>query len=378
MLGLIAIAFASTAAAASLVARRGEVAATSEQERTGPDSARVVGFLDALAAADPVVCEFATDLIGDFWINDRDYGIGQLADTRMAVRVAKDSISRRVTDPAAIRVLTQRLGANDPCVRKVAAKILGNSAVSDDALVRLLDHASARVREAALRAAGERERPQLRGRVERMLGASEAPVVAMAAWALGEFDLKTSVPALRRVLGHESAAVRLNAVHALGELDDKSVAADLERVVARDADRRVRHTAIEALAELAQARSLPTLAAVLEGNDIELSIAAAEGIGELDDVQSPPASLLRALESAQVPLRNAALNALVRFEDESLAPRFLPFVADTSAEVRTTAIEALGELRARIAVPALKRALNDPVAEVRRAAIEALAEIDER
>lgn len=376
--GLIVVAFASTAAATTLATRHGGPATGTEQERTGPDSARVMRFLDAVAAADPVVCELATDPIGDFWYNDHDFGIGQLADTRLPAREAKDSLSRRVTDPAAIRALSARLATDDPCVRRLIAKMLGNSAVSDEALTQLLGHESARVREAALRATGERERPQLRSRVERMLGASEAPVAAMAAWALGEFDLKASVPALRRALGHSSAAVRINAAHSLGELDDVSVAGDLERLVADDRDRRVRQVAIESLAELAQMRSLPVLARVLEGDDLGLSIAAAEAIGELDDLQAPPASLLRALDSPQVTLRRAALEALVRFEDESLAPRFLPHVTDADPEVRTMVIEALGELRSRSAIPALKRALNDPVAEVRRAAIDALAEIDDR
>lgn len=378
LLGLIAIAFASTATAASLMARRSAPQDFVESEMTGPDSARLVQFLDALAATDPVICELVSDPIGNFWISDGDYGIGQFSDTRNAARAAKDSVSRHISDAAAIRVLAARLGADDPCVRKVAAELLGNSTVSDDALGRLLGTESARVREAALRATGERERPALRGRVERMLSADEASVAAMAAWALGELDSNESVGALRRALGHESASVRLAAAHALGEIAHPAALADLERAVSRDADRRVRHVAIEALGELERPSSVDVLARVLEGDDLVLSVAAAEAIGQLDELGTAPSALVGALESAHAPLRRAAIEALVQIEDASLAPRLLPHITDADAEVRVMVIEALGEMRARDAIPALKRALTDSVPDVRRAALEALAEIEER
>ncbi len=379
LLGLIAIAFASTATAASLMARRGAPQAELQPfERTGPDSTRLVQFLDALAATDPVVCELVSDPIGNFWFSDGDYGIGQLSDTRTAARVVKDSVSRRISDPAAIRVLMARLNADDPCVRRIAADMLGNSTVSDDALTRLLDAEPARVREAALRATGEGERPQLRGRIERMLGADESSVAAMAAWALGQLETNESVPALRRALAHDEASVRLAAAHALGEIANPSATADLERVVSRDSDRRVRHIAIEALGELAQRRSVDVLTRVLDADDMVLSVAAAEAIGELDELDQAPPALVRALESSHTPLRRAAIEALVEFEDASLAPSLLPHITDADPEVRVMVIEALGEMRARSAVPALKRALTDSVADVRRAALEALADIDER
>lgn len=379
MVGIVALAFATTATAATLATRTEGEEPLQERERGGPDSARVVRFLDAIAAADPVVCEYVSDPIGNFWFNDREYGVGQLADTRTAAREQKDSLSRRVTDPAAIRVLSARLGTEDPCMRNIAAKMLGNSTVSDDALARLLDNAAARVQEAALRAAGERERLALRGRVERMLGDDSAPVAAMAAWTLGQFDHRGSVPVLRRALTHASPAVRLAAAEALGEIDDQAATADLERVVARDADRRVRHMAIEALGELERLSSANVLSSVLDGDDLELSVAAAEALGELDGLGTAPAALVRALESPHATLRRAAIESVVNFdEDASLAPKLLPHITDADPEVRVMVIEALGDMGARAAIPALKRALGDSNAEVRRAAIEALAELEER
>jgi HEAT repeat protein len=372
-------ALGASTTASTVAARRTEPIAQQVVERGGPDSARVVRLLNALAAADPLVCELVVDPIGNFWWSGGPYGTGQLADSREAVREAKDSLNHRVSDPAAIRVLTARLSTDDPCVRQIASKMLGNSAITDDALGRLFDHESVRVREAALRAAGFRERPQLRARIERALSAREVPIVAMAAWALGELEQKASVPALRRVLDHEAAAVRLSATAALGNIEDHSAVADIEAMVTRDTDRRVRHVAIEALGEMEQARSVGVLAGVLDGRDLELSVAAAEAIGELDELETPPPALVRALESTHLPLRRAALKAIVDFhQDASLAPKILPHITDADPEVRRMVVEALGKMRARVAIPALKKALTDPDAEVRRAAIEALAEIDER
>lgn len=348
------------------------------QPRAGADSARVARFLTALAAADPVLCEMVSDQVGNFWMSDHELGIGRTGGARPALRAAKDSISRRVSDPGAIRLLSARLDAEDPCVRHTAAKMLGNSSISDDALTRLLEAPSPLAREAALRAVAMRDRPALRPRVERLLTARESAVAAMAAYALGEMEQRASVPVLRRALAHESVQVRVTAAWALGNIDDPAAVADLESLLARDGDRRVKLAAIGALGELQQRRSLDALVAVLEGRDLDLATAAASAIGELRNVETAPPALLRAISSSHRPLQLAALWAAVEIDDPALAPALLPHLRDDDPDVRVAVIEALGELQARIAIPGITRALNDPVADVRRAAIEALAEIEDR
>ncbi len=379
---LITLLVASGATAATLAARRtaAPVQSFDGPRRAGADSARVVAFLDAIGAADPLVCEMVSDQVGNFWWSDDDLRVGRVSDARTGLRAAKDSISSGITDPAAIRMLAARLDGNDPCVRLTAAKMLGNSAITEGALERLLDAPSARAREAALRAAGERDRPALRGRVERLLGAPEPAVAAMAAWGLGEFEERASVPALRRALAHDAAQVRVTAAWALGSIEDVAATGDLESRASTDPDRRVRLASVRALGELQQRRSLDVLARIVEGaaGDAGLAVAAVQAIGELDDLETAPRALVGALESPNAELRYAALHALAEIPDESLAPSLLPYITDADPDVRRLVVEAMGELRARIAVPALKRALNDANAEVRRAAIEALAEIEER
>ena len=340
---------ATGATAATLTARANQSVTMGETKQgpLGPDSVQVVTFLTALRGTSPVVCELVSDQVGNFWTSDGGIGIGRFADSRTAVRGEKQAISSRVRDAGAIRFLAAQLGDDDPCVRLLAAKMLGNSTAPDDLFERLLDTPAPRVREAVLRAVGERDRLALRGRVERLLDDGDAAVGAMAAFALGEFEQRASVGPLRRALRRDAAPVRAAAAWALGQIEDPSVAPELDALLARESDRRVRLATIEAL-------------------------------GNLDGLSVAPASLVRAAGDEDRTLRVAALEALVGFEDEALAPVFLPHITDEDPHVRMMVIEALGEMRVRSAVPAITRALRDPDPDVRRAAIEALAEIDDQ
>ncbi len=348
--GLLALGvIASGATAATLVARSAPMMepVLAIQDPVGPDSAQVAGFLAAIRATSPVVCELVADQVGNFWISDGGIGVGRFGDTRADARSDKLAVSSRVRDAAAIRYLATQLGDADPCARMLASKMLGNSTAPDEVFERLLDVSTPRVREAALRAVAERDRLALRGRVERLLEEGDPAVSAMAAFALGEFEQRSSVGPLRRALRREHAPVRAAAAWALGRIEDASVASDLDALLSRETDRRVRLAAVEAL-------------------------------GNLDGLRVAPAALVRAAADEERDVRVAALEALAGFDDPQLAPVFLPHVTDADPHVRVLVIEALGEMRERSAVPAITRALRDPDPDVRRAAIEALAEIDDQ
>ena len=93
--------------------------------RNGPDSATVARFLAALAASDTVVCQFAVRSVGNNWGWD---GSGdEMLETGAAELGAHQALSHRVTDPRALAVLSEALGDRKPCLRRAAARMLGNS-----------------------------------------------------------------------------------------------------------------------------------------------------------------------------------------------------------------------------------------------------------
>jgi HEAT repeat protein len=410
---LAAAGVGSAAAATTMITIAGPNAAQNitigdwNDQRPGPDSSRVARLLTTMGSTDPVACEMLSDQIGNFWWGSDEWGIGRLSDARTDVRAAKDSVSGQVRDPGAIRHLIATLSADDPCVRRTAAKMLGNSTIGDNELARLFDDASPRVREAALYAVGHEERPGLRTQVEGLLGRDEN-TAAMAAWALGNLEMRESVgpltnalergsqrvkinaawalgmiedgravDALRRVLRDADPILRATAVSALGDIEAMSSAADVERVLREDSDRRVRLEAINALGNIESITSLEVLSSVLEGNDVELSIAAIEAIDNLDEIGRAPAGLLRAISSNVPELRKVAAMALGNIADPNTVDALIGLLRDPDAEVRYAAVEGLGEIGTPAAKPGLTRALEDSSAEVRRAAVEALAEIED-
>src|SRR5258705_8001427 len=177
--------------------------------RPGPDSGRVAILIDALGRTDPVVCELIADQIGDFWWSGRKEGVGRLAASSTAVQVAKDSIGGTITDERAIKRLIAELDGPSACTRRVASKLLGESAIGAQRLNALLSDASANVRESAALAAGNGEHHDAIPALERLLDDRTPAAAAMAAWALGEIEDHASVPRLMKFVRSGDTRARL-------------------------------------------------------------------------------------------------------------------------------------------------------------------------
>src|SRR5690349_18202021 len=190
-----------------------------EKSRPGPDSGRVAILIDALSRTDPVVCELIGDQLGNFWWGNSS-GVGRLAAAPASVVVSKDSISGTITDARAINRLIAELDGPNACTRRVASKLLGNSAVTGERLSSLLSNPSANVREAAALAAGNGDHKDAIPALQRALNDQSPAVAAMAAYALGDLEDRGSVTALINLLRSSDAHVRLSAIWALGQIED--------------------------------------------------------------------------------------------------------------------------------------------------------------
>ncbi|MFN2571098.1 MAG: HEAT repeat domain-containing protein [Gemmatimonadales bacterium] len=404
--------------------------------RPGADSARVARLLTALGRTDPVICDLIGDQIGNFWMGN-DASVGRLEDAP-DVQGAKDSLHAAVTDPRAIALLQASLSADNVCVRRVAAKLLGNSNVSDAALGRLLADPSPRIREGAAYAAGTGEHRDTRPALERLLADSGAPA-AMAAWALGEIEDPASAPALQKAVHSTSPRVRLASAWALGQFEDATYAKDvvpllrdvdpamravaaealgqmksprvgaaligaltdrnadvrrtaanalgnmnersavptLEGLLLNDSDADVRRECANALGNISQTRSLEPLARALGAQDADVQREAANAIGNLDDVTTAPAALIRATTSPDIELRRRATDAIADIHDPAAVQALLDRLRDDDKDIRLSAVKGLGEMNVAAAIPGLTRALNDRDPEVREAAAEALGKTQE-
>lgn len=403
--------------------------------RSGADSARVAALLTALGHTDPLICDLIGDQLGNFWMGDRP--VGRFSDAP-DVQGAKDSLAGNITDPKAISLLIATLGTPNTCVRRVAAKLLGQSTVSTSVLGGLLDNQASLIREGAAYAIGEGERRELRPALERRLTDTTGGTAAMAAWALGEIEDPAAAPALQNGVHSSSPRVRLASVWALGQFEDASYAKDVVPFL-RDPDAAMRETAAEALGQMkgprvgaaligaltdkndavrraavnalgdmeeraaigpieglllndpdadvrrecanalgnfSQPRSLGPLTQALSDRDLDVQRQAAHAIGDLDDVTKAPPALIRATTATDVELRRGATKALAHIADESAVQALVDRLGDDDKEVRLAAVEGLGEMKVAAVVPALTKALNDRDPEVRRAAAEALGKTD--
>jgi HEAT repeat protein len=377
-----------------------------ERNRPGPDSGRVAILIDALAHTDPVVCELIGDQLGNFWWSGAESGVGRLAASTTTLQAAKDSIGGTITDERAISRLIAELDGSNACTRRVASKLLGRSTISGARLASLLNDPSANVRESAALAAGNGEHKDTRAALVRALDDKSSAVVAMAAWALGEIEDKASVPPLVKLVRAGDTRVRLASIWALGQIEDARAVPDiivtlqdpnaavralsaevlgslekpeaikpLEGALARDTEPKVRVEAASSLGKISSSSSGAALGRALSDPDVEVRRAAAEALGDLDELHVAPAGLVSALSSSDTELRYRAAQALAEIADPATTSALVGLVSSGDAELRKHAIEALGNIGSPTAIQAITKALTDSDAEVRKAAAEALGEI---
>ncbi len=156
------------------------------------DSAAVDQLLRAARGADPVLCELArrtVDQQGGWWGGGGELpGVLGAGSDSQPPRVVTAAVARGARAPGVVPLLRVALGDADPCVRRLAAPLLGRveGAPARDAMLAALRDPSPATRHAAAIALGFAGAPEARGPLVAALRTDPAPPVrAAAAWALG-------------------------------------------------------------------------------------------------------------------------------------------------------------------------------------------------
>ncbi len=317
----------------------------------GPDSARVETYLNALRSTDPMLCEMIVDQVGNFWNTSGEYRLGLLADASRNWERARDSLYGRTTQPAALRRLARGLDDPNPCVRRGAARLLGQSGPAGFGAIREgLRSSSERVREAAALAAGqEEESVPLANDLVRATNDPSVAVVAMATWALGELQRSEHAGRLAELARHGDARVRRAAAHGLGELELPARVVPALLPLLGDEDAGVRYFAARGLGDQEDARAAPALARALSDREPRVRRVAAEALSDLEYSEQVDLAVIealgRALSDADPEVRSAVVHALGHIEDPRATPHLLRALRDSHPEVRKLAAEALGDRR---------------------------------
>jgi HEAT repeat protein/beta-lactamase regulating signal transducer with metallopeptidase domain len=186
-----------------------------------------------------------------------------------------------------------------------------------------------------------------------------------------------AVAGLAAALTDGDPLVRLAAAEGLGAIEDPRAVEALSRALRTDESVEVRRMAAWALGEIEDAAGVPALSDALRSDrDEEVRRMAAWALGEIESATAVEA-LGAALKDSSPEVRKTAVWALGEIESPNGVPHLLPFLKDENAEIRHQAAWALGEIESPRAVEALSAAIGDRDPKVRETAVWALGEIED-
>lgn len=185
------------------------------------DSSLAVRFLAGARGSSPLACELMMRSLGvGFGWGGFTEEPGPDAAVRELIRWAVD----RRENPAAVPPLRSALRDSDPCVSRVAARLLGETRHPDamEALTEALGDRDARIRRLGAIGLGHSDgRTPAATVLIRALGDGDGRVRAAAAWALGSIEEERGIPELIGLLRDDpEARVRRAAASALGDILD--------------------------------------------------------------------------------------------------------------------------------------------------------------
>ena len=191
------------------------------QQMPQPDSLYARQLLESVRGANGVLCG-AIDRTFDtgYW----SHSLSNVVESDFADQQSTDVarwVGRRRFDASVAVVAQPALRAEDACVRRIAARVLGK---------------------AEIRNLHERLRPEL--------SAGDARVRTAAIFAIGFAEQREAIPLLRERLADGDRQVRIASIWALASIGDNGISETFVSLLERDADPIVRSAAAWALGRL--------------------------------------------------------------------------------------------------------------------------------
>ena len=271
--------------------------------------------------------------------------------------------------PAVERALARLLG--EAAVRPaVIEAIVRQEAGVVDLLIEQLRGEDGDVRLAAIVALGRLGNRRAARPLSAMLGGSWAEAVA-AASALARLADPDSFDALLPLLAHDDASVRQAAIGALNSLGHPQMCERVAVLLTAD-DTRVRESAVRIAGYFGYPECLDVLIARADDGDARVRRAAVEHLPFLDDPRAV-GRLVAALQDQSSTVRAAAAQALAHVDRSAADDPLLGATADRDPWVRYYAVRSIAALGNAGAVSRLaEMAAGDQAMHVRIAAVEAI------
>ncbi|HET7697573.1 MAG TPA: HEAT repeat domain-containing protein [Vicinamibacterales bacterium] len=290
------------------------------------------------------------------------------ADVRLAAIAALGRIGDRRAAPALAATL-------DRPRREIVAAASALARIGDpssfEALLPLLSHQDAAVRQAAIGALNSLGHPAMASRVAALLSSPDPRTRESAVRIAGYFGYPDCVDTLIERCADADDAVRRAAVEHLPYLDDPRVAAQLARAL-DDPAARVRAAAAQALAHLASAAAREPLRRALQDGDPWVRYYAVRSLGEIRDGSALERLSALAAADPAMHVRIAALESFGAIGEPAALDVLLQYAGDAETDLAAAALRALGRFDADRARAALKNALRAPDAMRRTAAVAGL------
>lgn len=338
--GVIAVAIANLYERYDTTYSEGRYIADLVREAIAPTGTQ--NLLNALPTANADELRALVLLLGHLEGADVERALTQLlsqATVRPVVVEALVRSGKRVTD-----LLIQQLEAEDLAIRQAAVVVLG-------------------------RIGDTRAGPAL----TRLLTTDPELTIAIAS-AIAQIGDTSAFDALLSIIGHPDAAVRQAVIAALNSLGHPDMPARLVTLL-QDTNPLVRESAVKIAGYFAFDECTALLLQRCQDTDENVRRAAIEVIPYLENALVLPA-IIQALEDASPKVRTSAVKALGQIDSTSAFPYLIDALNDSDAWVRYYAARAIGWHSYPEAIQALEQVVRSDCAyHVRAAAIEALGQV---